>query len=499
MELQFNRSNINCLKTLTRRLQTQELTQELRLPEGMPDIGRVLGCWSQVILRGKEWRNGSIGATGGAKVWTLYEPEDGGNACCMESWLPFQLKWEIPDTRHDGSILLQPYLRSTDARTLSARKMLLRVDLGMLAEAVVSAEAEVFKPAELSEDIQLLRKNYPVMIPKETGEKAFTIEETLTLPASNPQPVKLVRYDLRPELVDKKVMGDKVIFRGAALGHILYQSEDGHLHGWDFEIPFSQYAQLDNDYSENATVGVIPVLTELELERNENGGFNLKAGMTGQFVVYETEQVEVVEDAYSTSRTSKIKMQTLELPVILDKGLETIRAEVNIPLAAELVADVAFYCDYPRLNWEDDETEAELTGCFQLLYYDDSGRLQNTSCEWRGAWKTEADRNADVQLRTSHSGVPLAMLSADNLCACGDLLLEVATKCQHSMEMVTELELGEKIVPDGNRPSLILRRAGEEGLWQIAKETGSTIDLILRTNGLSQEPEAGKMLLIPVV
>ena len=64
--------------------------------------------------------------------------------------------------------------------------------------------------------------------------------------------------------------------------------------------------------------------------------------------------------------------------------------------------------------------------------------------------------------------------------------------------MVTGVEMGEQIKPDPNRPSLILRRAGSQLLWEIAKETGSTVEAIRTANGLKEEPAAGQMLLIPV-
>ena len=52
---------------------------------------------------------------------------------------------------------------------------------------------------------------------------------------------------------------------------------------------------------------------------------------------------------------------------------------------------------------------------------------------------------------------------------------------------------------DGSqRPSLILRRAGEEGLWELAKKTGSTVAAIRSANKLQEEPKPGQLLLIPV-
>ena len=63
---------------------------------------------------------------------------------------------------------------------------------------------------------------------------------------------------------------------------------------------------------------------------------------------------------------------------------------------------------------------------------------------------------------------------------------------------VTALELGEIKDPDPNRPSVVLRRAGDEGLWAMAKGYGSTVAAIQEANQLSGEPEIGQMLLIPI-
>ena len=67
-----------------------------------------------------------------------------------------------------------------------------------------------------------------------------------------------------------------------------------------------------------------------------------------------------------------------------------------------------------------------------------------------------------------------------------------------SIPMVTELEMGELKEADPGRPSIILRRAGDEGLWAMAKDYGSTVQAIREANQLTDEPLSGQMLLIPV-
>ena len=75
MELEFEKEKVPYLGTPVREVQNVEATQELKLPDGLPDVGRILASWGQEILRGKEWRMDSILLTGGVMVWVLYVPE----------------------------------------------------------------------------------------------------------------------------------------------------------------------------------------------------------------------------------------------------------------------------------------------------------------------------------------------------------------------------------------------------------------------------------------
>jgi hypothetical protein len=73
------------------------------------------------------------------------------------------------------------------------------------------------------------------------------------------------------------------------------------------------------------------------------------------------------------------------------------------------------------------------------------------------------------------------------------------TVAGQGIPMVTGLTLGDEAEPDPMRPSLILRRAGQEPLWELAKRCGSTVDAICDANDLTGEPESGRMILIPVL
>ena len=110
MELQFRKSTIPYLNRVIREVQNQEQTQEIRLTDGMPDIGKILCAWGQVVVRSKEWRNDSASFSGGVMVWVLYAPEDGTQPRTLESWIPFLMKWDLP--RDSRDVRLDAYIQS---------------------------------------------------------------------------------------------------------------------------------------------------------------------------------------------------------------------------------------------------------------------------------------------------------------------------------------------------------------------------------------------------
>ncbi len=499
MELQFQVEKIPCLHPLKSEVQSQEQTQELRLPEGMPDVGRVMCCWGQVVIRGKEWHSDQMGVSCGVTVSVLYAPEDGSRAQSLEAWLPMNFKWDIPDTGEDGRILCWPLLKSADARVLSGRKLMLRAAVGMLAQAYTSAEVEMYTPQELPEDIQLCKKTYPVCLVREAGEKAFLLDEDLTLPPSAPEMEKIVRCSLQPEVAEKKVLGDKAVFRGTGLLHLLYRTDEGTFHSWDFEIPFSQYTELEQDYGNEAQIQLMPVVTSLELEPGEQGKLRLKAGLSGQYVLYDTQEISAVEDAYSTDRTVTLKTQETDLPGVLDRQSQRIRAEQTAPFGSSRIADIAF-CPGPcRKQRNGDTMDVELPAAFQVLYYDPEGVLQAGGAHWQGDMSFGLGDRVQMETVCGPQGKPQASAGEDSTVLRSDVMLETVSYADQKIHTVTGITVGEGVQKDPARPSLILRKAGEESLWDMAKRNGSTVDAILKANHLQCDPPSDKMLLIPVL
>ena len=497
MEIQFGKKRLSCLDPVVREVRSGEQTQELRLPDSMPDVGRIIAAWGQGILRGKEWRRGEMSLSGGLMVWVLYAPEDGTREKCIDTWIPFQMKWDLPEDIPDGRMRMLCLPQFVDARSVSPRKILVRAGLSALGEAWVPMTAEVFAPEEKVSGAELLRRTYPVRLNREAGEKAFQLEEELTLPASAPQPEGIVYYRLEPKLTDKKVLGNKVVFRGSGNLHTLYRSEEGQLHSWDFELPFSQYDELNAEHGADAQAEVLLSPTGLELSLDDEGHMRLKAGITAQYLISDREMLNLIEDAYSPGRELTLQTGELTLPVLLDDRTETIYGEQTLPADANVAADVSFLPEFPRQRRSGDTVVMETPGTFQVLYYGEDGILRSGTARWEDSRTLPADEDSRIVAFPVPSQPQAAALSGQ-IRMKAEIPMTLSAASRQSLPMVTGLELGEQLQPDPNRPSLILRRAGEDGLWSLAKDTGSTLDAIRRANNLQNEPDPNQILLIPV-
>lgn len=498
MEVKFNKKPLKCLRPFFSQIHTQEQTQEIRLPDAYPDIGKILGCWGRVLMRGKEWRSTSMGANGGVMAWVLYAPEDGTQPRVVDAWIPIQSRWDFPESTDDGIMTLRPMLTSLDGRGVSARKIMVRAGVDTFVQAMKKETMEVAEPTQVPEDIQLLKRSYPMDLPMEAGEKQVQLEEQLAVPGNMPQIHKIIHYDMTPSIQEQKVLGNRLVFRGQMGVHMMYMTEDGQMHHWDTEVPFSQYTELDGDYGPNATAWIMPIMTAMELDMTEPQQINIRAGIANQYTIFDRNVLDVVEDAFSPTREVTSRVDEMQFPGLLDSTQMEMHAEGNLDAEAERILSATPYAEYPTLRMGSDGMELRMDGQFQTLYQNTEGQMALDLGRFSSTVPFLSATENQTALWVNDPAQPDLMPNGEGFTMRSTYPVTLQMYSGQSIPIVTELEIGEIREPDPDRPSIILRRAGDEGLWAIAKGYGSTVDAIMEANQLAGEPENGQMLLIPI-
>lgn len=495
MDMKFESEEIRFLRPVVWEEQRQEQTQEIRLTDDLPDAGRVLGCWGQCILRSKEWRSGAMAASGGVMTWTLYAPEDGSEPRCVESWVPFQIKWSFPPTDTDGLMSVCCGLHCADARVVSARKLMLRVSVNALGIGTCGEEAAVFTAGEVPEDVQLLRSTYPVTVPVEAGEKALQIDEELELPGDG-QERKLLRCLMNPRLQEQRIIGDRLVFRGNAKLNLLL-SENGKIRSENLDVPFSAFSDLDREYDGDGTAQIDLAVTGLEAEITEEGRLRLKAGLAAQYILWSRKMLDIVEDAWSHLRDIRLQQQILMLPALLEHRVENCTSVGKVHQNMVMVDGLCLADSVSKLM-EDGKMVLTLPANVQILCRDENGSLQGTNVQMQGRILFDQEEGNLVCPSPVEAGPVQTSANGQDMEVRCDLSVPIRTVSGQGITMVSGMELGETRPADPDRPCVILRRNTGETLWEMAKAGGSTVEAIREANGLAEEPEAGRMILIPV-
>lgn len=499
MNLQFETAKCEFLENLAGSPVTLEQTREIKLPEGMPDIGRVICAWGQMILRGKEWRRDSVIATGGVMVWVLYAPENGDKVLTVADWIPIQMQWEIRDSLHDGSLRIRWDLRWMDARMLSARKLHVRFSVAGMAEALAQREEGVFRKPEVPGDVQLLEETYPLRLVTEAGERNISLDEELSMAENLPKPETVLAYHADPQVTETQVLTDRIVFRGNLHLQVLYRCAEGGVHCWEQGIPFSQFTDLSDTYGDRAGAKVETAVTSLELDLGEDGILRLRCGLLGQYAVEEQKKLCIIRDAYSPRRTVEPKLANLELPVKLDTGNQTVTGEVTLPHSPQRVVHTRFLPDVVRKSTGQDGVEFGIPGQFEALFYDESGDLQAASGRWEGAVTLPCNGGCEAECRVGKPMHLTAVPGEGSVTLRCQLPVTLECRSGEGIPMVTELKLGEEQTQSDDRPALILRKVGKDRLWDIAKTCGSTVDAICRANEITDAGDPERLLLIPVL
>ena len=497
MELQFQKEVISYLDRVVWESQTQEQTQELRLSEAMADIGMILSAWGQVILRSKQWRNDCVCVTGGISVWVIYLPEGESKPQSVDCWIPFQMKWNLPRLDQEGTMSLDCNLQYLDARLISARKMMIRAGIGATLEALVESEAETYTPIELSEDVQLLKTTFPLNLTCEAGEKAFSLEEELNIPATLPAPEKILYYNVNPKVTETQIDENKLIIRGNAPLHMGYLDSEGTLNACTLDMMFSQLISLKQNRTNMAKATVTMAVSNLEVDIFD-GCLDVRCGLVGQYAVDDQVELDVVKDAYSTTRPLKITTQTINIPTQLERKHIQEPVSVHLEAAADVVLDSWFLTEQPLSYREEDHLRLEVIGQCGVLYRDEDGKIANTTARWELQTQMPGIQDCKVVVTGLSGGAEKCTVSPNGVQMQTEPLITICTLVKESISMISGLELGEQTEGEKEKPALILRRAENDDLWNLAKESGSTVDMIRKANQLEESPQPGQWLLIPL-
>lgn len=502
MNIDLKSDKLSWLKPVFRRRFTKEETIEVIVPDALPDILRILDTDGVPYLRGKDCEAGRVSVTGVSELTVLYVPESGRGVRRVTVNLPFSASCDGDGITPDCLITAKLSLVSCDARTVNPRKLVVRAEVA--CEAVLYTPESVYNTSPREhEGVYFKSESVRMTLPAAVNEKSFIFMDEAHLPSSAPAIGEILRASVSMSVESVKAVGGRAVIKGNAVTVLLYEARDeGKLCREPITTPFSQIVETDAS-GEVSDFDLSLCLTGVHISRGymddaEGEAVNIEIHAVAQCAAYVSMPVEGVTDVYSTKFALTPTASELELEQLLarENVSDTLRA--SVPVSGGVGDICAVTVRKAASGFRDglDGTVYSAVASISVIYSEPSGELLSASK------KVEIERQVEAGTEIEIAFGPEAFTAAGDNAVDIRLPMEIMTvkKARTSAKRIESVEIDEERPLDlSTLPNVTVTRAGNRGLWALAKAHMSTVEAICEANGIEagSEPENGAVLLIP--
>lgn len=501
MELSFQTSPIHYLRCIMQEIHFQEESADTIVPDSYPDIAAILDCHANVILRGKDCRDGSITIAGGIKGGILYIPENEASPRCLDLYIPFSMKYEHPLLTPQAQVVCTLRVRSVDSRIINSRKASLRVGIGCDLYAYLPEEEVLYSMTAENENLQIKEETYQVELPLEMSEKSFSIQETIDF-SGNPSVVQICKVCCTPVISDRKLVANKAVFKGLLYWKTQYLTSDGSIHVVQQQIPYSQYCELSKDYDEDRVV-ISPMVTGCDLELDPTGTGNqatLTVHLLAQCLVEGSRYLGFITDAYAIKGNLEPQWKTYSLNGYLDhhSSTQTFRKQVFISISNHLDTDL--YWDFPVIKQIEDKRKIVVPVTIRTLGENASGELIQKTDRAEIEQTFSLSEECQCLCHTEPSGDVFAAWLGDSVEIRSSASITYKCLSNEPFQTLCGGQIEQDPEKKNNRISAIVKVVPEStSLWDLAKQYRTTEEKIRSANHLNEAyvPE-NTMVLLPL-
>ena len=504
MELLLKTQALPYLRCSVRQTLSQEQTQELTVPDSLPDVSRMITCFASAELRSKQCRDGAVQLSGGVRASCLYAPPEQEQTplCEVESYLPFTLRLEHPALRESSLLDVGCRVSAADARMINSRKILFRITVACPLQAFEEAELSIPTLEQAPAQLQTLEACYETPLCVELTERSFSLRDETPLSEQDADIAQLVSFDLLPVVQEQRLIGGKALFKGVLQLSAVYLAPEQGLHTLQRELPFSQYCELREEY-DGEQLQVQLVLTGSQLEPVMSGAERkllLSAELLAQCQVTRCQSIRVISDAYGAGAELSPQWVSLTLPAILDR--QALRAEVHesFSLPAQRILSSCLYLGAVRTDRTQAGVRVSVPANINLVYLDEDGAIQGKIVSAGAACELPAAQNAAVYGAAKLLPGGGCEVHAQNAELFYEVLFSLETDCEQEVRTLSGGTLAEPAGKGPKRACVVLRTCAEEtALWELGKQYAAPVCAIQAANHLQgQQAPAGTLLLIPV-
>ena len=380
-------------------------------------------------------------------------------------------------------------LKTIECKVINGRKIGIKATLDIDIKIYNNEEIEIINDIQNAEEIQMLKENLKVNSLVGMGETKIYAKDTIAIDnIDNLAEILKTKVNIIDR--DIKISYNKVLTKAEAEIKIMYLTEDNRINIVNAKIPVVGFIDIQN-INENNICNVHYEIRNMIIKPNqvEEHSIYVEIEVGVSCTVYEEKEINIIQDIYSPCENleynkrqittmknrknfqiskqinEKIILENLENKTILDVDMEPIVVKEN-----RLKSKVLYECELEmRILVSDNNLDIETRNAkipFDFVIDD----LQNGE---------EINMDINMEIRDKN----FVIQDGGNVTTNVDMVINANSYENANLNVIDELQSsGEREEQDYNIVMYIVKKG--DSLWKIAKQFGSTIDDIARTNGI---------------
>lgn len=494
-------------QVIGQKTDTAMVEEDFVVPDIKPDILNTIRTNGTVCIYKKEVLDGKVKLEGCINTYIMYLADDEQSSIrSLNTTLEFSKTIDF-DKVKEGMILEDKViLKSIECRVLNGRKINIKAIMDIELKVMSNEEVEFVKEVEELKDIQLLNENININSLLGTGITKVYAKDTIVIDNID-NLAEIMKVDINIINKEIKVSYNKVLVKADACVKIIYLTEDNRICSTSQLIPVMGFIDMQDVTDENVCDINYEIRNLIVKPNNvEEHSIYIEAELEARCNVYETKQIDLIQDLYSPTVNLSYKQKQINAisQKNIIKDIYSIREKQFIPeIGSHKIYDVDIKTNIIKQSVLNNkiiyEGEIELNFLFQS---NDSINMDtknivlpfnyNLDCQ-NIAPSSQVETNIDIVLSD------FAVMPDGSIDIKIDLELNANISNNKIINVIEQIDIDENRTNERFSLVIYFVKSGDT-LWNIAKKFQSTIENIVNINGIEDKNKinVGQQLFIPI-
>ena len=502
MEINITKETLNVNKVICEKKEIINIQGDMIVPDSKPDILNTITTSGNVCIYKKEIMDGKVRLDGNILTYIMYLADDEkDNIRGLNTGLDFSENLNVPELEIGMNVDINPVIKLIECRVLNGRKIAIKVTLEVTMKIHTRESVEIITQIN-DENIQVLSQNMKVNSVLGSGETKAFVKENISIPTTD-NLVEILGTQIN--LVDKdiKISYNKLLAKSEVEIKMTYLTEDGRICRTQSRLPVVGFIDMPNIKEENiceTSYMIKNVLIKPNTIEEHTIYIEMEVEIT--CMTYEEKEIRTIQDLYCPGQ--KMEFDKKIVNTITDKkcrkNMCNIREKVNIPELEEgTIIDVEIN---PIINKENRLSEkAMYEGEVELNFiFADNSVVGINSKKVTIPFEQIIDGiSENCKIDTNIEINSQEFLNQSGIVSSNiDLNFETDSYRTTSIPVINDITAEDVEEMEDYSVIIYVVKAGDT-LWKIAKRFGSTVDDIVRVNGIERPDRLniGEKIYIP--